>query len=102
VLRLTPDDWVCSGPRKLVTRSRGILPAKVVGATIVASRAGEMIQEWVMIIQGGVKLSQLSRSIHVYPTYARGNTKAAGMVLSGGLMQGGLGRLIKKVVRWLQ
>jgi pyruvate/2-oxoglutarate dehydrogenase complex dihydrolipoamide dehydrogenase (E3) component len=89
-----------SGFLKLVFQ-RGLFLPKLLGVTIVAGRAGEMIQEWVMILQSGVSPTKLTRSIHVYPTYTRANTQALGPVLSGGLTQGRLGGLVKKVVRFL-
>jgi pyruvate/2-oxoglutarate dehydrogenase complex dihydrolipoamide dehydrogenase (E3) component len=86
---------------KLVYR-RGLFLPKLLGVTIVAARAGEMIQEWVMVLQSGVSPTKLSQAIHVYPTYTRANTQALGPVLSGGLTSGRVGEIVKKVVRRLQ
>ena len=43
---------------------------RVLGATIVAPRAGDMVHEWRLAIDKGIKLGDLARSIHVYPTYS--------------------------------
>lgn len=43
---------------------------KIVGATIVANHAGEMISEVSVAIAGGVGLGKLSGVIHPYPTQA--------------------------------
>ena len=42
----------------------------LLGATIVAARAGEMIHEWIVVLEHGVKVGDLASDIHVYPTYA--------------------------------
>jgi len=43
---------------------------KIVGATIVAENAGDLISEITVALQGGMKVSQLSSVIHPYPTSA--------------------------------
>ena len=43
---------------------------RIVGATIVASHAGEMISELTMAIAAGVSMSRLADVIHPYPTQA--------------------------------
>ena len=40
----------------------------VVGATIVAARAGEMVNEVTLAIKDGVGLGVIGRVIHAYPT----------------------------------
>jgi pyruvate/2-oxoglutarate dehydrogenase complex dihydrolipoamide dehydrogenase (E3) component len=41
---------------------------KLVGAHIAAASAGEMIHECVLAIREGIKLRDLSKMVHVYPT----------------------------------
>lgn len=43
---------------------------RIVGATIVARHAGEMINEITLAMQRGIGLAALSRVIHCYPTQA--------------------------------
>ena len=50
---------------------------KILGATIVASHAGDMISEITTAIVGKLGLSQLSSVIHPYPTQAECIKKAA-------------------------
>ncbi len=50
---------------------------KILGATIVARHAGEMISEVTTAIVGKVGLNKLSGVIHPYPTQAEGIKKAA-------------------------
>ena len=51
---------------------------KILGATIVASHAGEMISEITTCITCGVGLKKLSGVIHPYPTQAEGIKRVAG------------------------
>ncbi len=50
---------------------------KILGATMVANHAGEMISEVTTAIVGGMGLSQLASVIHPYPTQAEAIKKAA-------------------------
>lgn len=50
---------------------------RILGATIVASHAGEMISELTLAIANGLGLSKLSAVIHPYPTQAEGIKAAA-------------------------
>jgi len=43
---------------------------KILGATIVASHAGDMISEITLAMAGGLGLSTIARTIHPYPTQA--------------------------------
>jgi pyruvate/2-oxoglutarate dehydrogenase complex dihydrolipoamide dehydrogenase (E3) component len=49
---------------------------KIVGATIVARHAGEMISELTLAMQGGLGLKTIARTIHPYPTQAEAIKKA--------------------------
>ena len=51
---------------------------KIVGAHILAPAAGEMIHEFALAIEEGVKLSELSQFMHVYPTYGTSIGQLAG------------------------
>ncbi|MCL5998825.1 MAG: mercuric reductase [Chloroflexi bacterium] len=50
---------------------------KILGATIVASHAGEMINEMTLAMVAGVGLKTLSTVIHPYPTQSEGVKKVA-------------------------
>jgi len=75
---------------KIVYRGGGDL----LGVTIVAARAGEMIQEFTAALSGG-GLRSLISSIHAYPTYADIVKKASSKVLINELLQGTSGQLIE-------
>ncbi len=81
--------------------------SKVVGVTILAERAGELIQEWMMVLEGKAGVRDVSTIIHVYPSYAWANVKAAGALLQKQLFEGWLSgpvrtasRLALKFMRW--
>ncbi len=50
---------------------------RILGATIVARHAGEMINEVTLAMVAGIGLNTLSRVIHAYPTQAEAVRKAA-------------------------
>jgi pyruvate/2-oxoglutarate dehydrogenase complex dihydrolipoamide dehydrogenase (E3) component len=50
---------------------------RIVGATIVASHAGEIISELTLAIAGQVGLAIIARTIHPYPTQAEALRKIA-------------------------
>lgn len=50
---------------------------KILGATIVAEHAGEMISEITLAMVAGIGLGSISRVIHPYPTQAEAIRKAA-------------------------
>jgi pyruvate/2-oxoglutarate dehydrogenase complex dihydrolipoamide dehydrogenase (E3) component len=80
---------------KLVHRPDGT----VLGATIVAPRAGEMIHEWGLAIDRGLKLGDVANSIHVYPTYSTSNMQAAAHIRVEQLFAGAYGRAIRGLAR---
>ncbi|MCF8041644.1 MAG: FAD-dependent oxidoreductase [Desulfarculaceae bacterium] len=55
---------------------------KPLGVQILGPHAGEIINEWVVVLGGGVKLSTLAGAMHPYPTLGEINKKVAGDVLA--------------------
>lgn len=51
---------------------------RVLGATIVGERAGDLIAEFVMAMKHGIGLKKILATIHVYPTFAEANKQVAG------------------------
>ena len=76
---------------KVVYRRNG----KLLGVTIVAGRAGEMIHEWVLAMNRGLKIVDLSRAVHVYPTYSIANMELSSEFGLTRLMEGFLGKIIR-------
>jgi len=79
---------------KLVTRN-DIL----VGATVVAPVAGEIINELALAIQSKATLRQLSSTIHVYPTYGIGIQQLASHATIAEFTRGWQGRLLRRLTR---
>lgn len=89
------NEAATEGFLKLVYLKNG----KLLGATIVAAQAGEMINEWVLILKKGWKIGKLAGVIHVYPTYSVVNMKAAADIMMERLLSGFIGRLIRRLAR---
>jgi pyruvate/2-oxoglutarate dehydrogenase complex dihydrolipoamide dehydrogenase (E3) component len=53
-----------------------------IGVQIFGLHAGELINEWVAAMNGGVKLSSLASAVHPYPTLGEMNKRVAGTFLS--------------------
>ncbi len=79
---------------KLVTRNDTL-----VGATVVAPVAGEVINELALAIQSTATLRQLSSTIHVYPTYGLGIQQLASHATIAGFARGLQGRLLGRLMR---
>ncbi len=71
----------------------------VVGGTVVAPVAGEIINELSLAIQSRASLRELSSTIHVYPTYGIGIQQMASRAVIAEFMRGWQGRLLRRVMR---
>ena len=56
---------------------------KPIGIQILGPRAGELVSEWVAIMNGKVKLSTIASAVHPYPTLGEINKKVLGNFFSG-------------------
>ena len=56
---------------------------KPIGIQILGPSAGELISEWVAVMNGHVKLSAIASAIHPYPTIGEINKKVVGNFFSG-------------------
>jgi len=65
---------IVAGPRRLLRDAGG---GRILGATIVAPRAGEMISEVVLAMRTGAFAGRLAQTTHAYPTWSSGVQKAA-------------------------
>lgn len=54
---------------------------KPLGVQICGPHAGELLNEWVAVFGGGVKLSTLAGAVHPYPTLGEISKRAAGSVI---------------------
>ena len=55
---------------------------KPLGVQILGPQAGELLSEWVAVLNGGVKLSTLAAAVHPYPTLGEINKRVAGTFFS--------------------
>jgi pyruvate/2-oxoglutarate dehydrogenase complex dihydrolipoamide dehydrogenase (E3) component len=83
------------GFMKLVHTKGGTL----LGATIVAARAGEMIHEFILAMDKGIKVGDLANTIHVYPTYSTAGMQAAAQIRVEQLLSGTSGKVIRRLAR---
>ena len=78
---------------KVVSHKNG----KALGATVVGPRAADVIQEWTTAIDQKLRLSDVIKTMHVYPTVGMGNQQLAWEAYLSSLTSGWRGRLL----RWL-
>jgi pyruvate/2-oxoglutarate dehydrogenase complex dihydrolipoamide dehydrogenase (E3) component len=83
-------DGETAGLVKVIATPRG----KILGAHIVGSRAGEMILEYTLAMQHGLRLPQISSTVHPYPTFGLAGRHAADLYWRE--------KANKTLVRWLQ
>jgi pyruvate/2-oxoglutarate dehydrogenase complex dihydrolipoamide dehydrogenase (E3) component len=76
---------------KLVHTQKG----KVLGATVVAERAGEVITEYTFAVEKGLKLMDLANLIHVYPTYSFAAMHLAADVATDNVMDSFAGSVLR-------
>jgi pyruvate/2-oxoglutarate dehydrogenase complex dihydrolipoamide dehydrogenase (E3) component len=55
---------------------------KPIGIQILGPQAGDLLSEWVAVMNGKVKLSTLASAIHPYPTLGEINKRVAGNLLA--------------------
>ncbi|MDQ2987276.1 MAG: FAD-dependent oxidoreductase [Armatimonadota bacterium] len=70
---------------------------RIVGATVVAERAGELINEIALAIKNNVGLDKLAGTIHAYPTYSTGLQLMASQIATETFFDGTLGRIALKL-----
>ena len=105
------DVMTCHWPMKQVDRARaegdtaGFIKlvhkkdGTLLGATVVAGRAGEMIHEWIVALGRGLKVGDLADAIHIYPTYSTASMQAAAAIRVEQLLSGTSGRVIRGLAR---
>ena len=68
----------------------------------MAARAGEMLQEWSLALDQGLKLSHMAESLHIYPTYSLASQQLASKLKVNQLLSGAMGKFVKKYARQLR
>lgn len=69
---------------------------RVLGATIVATRAGDMINEFSVLMKAGAGAKTIAATIHPYPTQAEVNKKVVNLWRKAHFTE-----KTKKILRWL-
>lgn len=96
------DRAICDGEAtgfiKIITRS----DRRILGATIVASRAGEMIAEIALAMQSDLKLDDIAATIHAYPTWSTAVQLLAADAAVADFLAGTSGKFALEVGRWLR
>ncbi|GAC1387643.1 MAG: FAD-dependent oxidoreductase [Vulcanimicrobiaceae bacterium] len=89
------DRAICDGDAegrlKFITRRNGA----ILGATIVAHRAGEAITEVAVAMQNRIRIGQLAQTIHPYPTYSSAVQLLASEMAMDRALDGPSGYLIR-------
>lgn len=96
------DRAVCENDRDGMIKLVSTRGGTILGATIVGQRAGEAIMEIVMSIQHKLKLSDLARTIHPYPTYNSGLQLLATEMAVENSLSGASGTLIRTALKMVQ
>jgi pyruvate/2-oxoglutarate dehydrogenase complex dihydrolipoamide dehydrogenase (E3) component len=96
------DRAVCEGDTRgfleILTLGRG----PILGATIVAKRAGEIAAELALAIESRMALRDLARVVHSYPTWSMIVQRLAADVAMEEAAQSRLARLALRLGRWLR
>lgn len=79
------------GLLKMLLDTRG----RPLGVQILGPHAGELLNEWVAILNGGVKLSSVASAVHPYPTLGEINRKVVGNVYAKKLYSGTVKKVLK-------
>jgi pyruvate/2-oxoglutarate dehydrogenase complex dihydrolipoamide dehydrogenase (E3) component len=75
-----------AAPRPILGRRWG---GRLVGATIVCPRAGELIHEPALAIRSGMFAGRLAQTVHAYPTWSTAIRQAAARLVPRGREPGG-------------
>ena len=73
---------------------------RLLGATIVAERAGEAITEFTLALRHSLKLVDLAEAMHVYPTYSTGVQQLAAELATDNVLDSILGKVVKTLSRY--
>ncbi|HUY11426.1 MAG TPA: FAD-dependent oxidoreductase [Candidatus Dormibacteraeota bacterium] len=89
------DRAVCDDDRDGLLKVIATRDGSILGATIVAHRAGEAITELVLAMQHNLKVGAVAGTIHPYPTYSTGVQLLASDVAIDRALRGFAGTLIR-------
>ena len=79
---------------KLISNARGML----VGATIVAARAGELSGELSLAVAQRLTVGDIATAVHAYPTYATALQQMTSEIATDRWVSSGVGRLLARLL----
>jgi pyruvate/2-oxoglutarate dehydrogenase complex dihydrolipoamide dehydrogenase (E3) component len=85
-----------TGMVKATIRKNG----QILGASILAPAAGEMIQPWILAIANRRKIKSLATMIAPYPTYGEASKRAAGNFFTGKLFSPRTQKLVRFLLKF--
>ena len=83
------------GRLRVITTKKG----HILGASILAPSAGEMIATWSLAISAGLKISAMASFIAPYPTYGEASKRIAGSFYTEKLFSARTKAIVKRLVR---
>jgi pyruvate/2-oxoglutarate dehydrogenase complex dihydrolipoamide dehydrogenase (E3) component len=93
------DRAVCENDRDGFLKIIHLANGTILGATIVADRAGETITEFVLAIEYKLKLEDLANTIHVYPSYTMDAMRLAADVTMSRFVSGLSGTVMRQLTK---
>ena len=81
---------------RVVTTKKGV----ILGASILAPAAGEMIAAWSLAISSKLKIGAMASFIAPYPTYGEASKRVAGSFYTDKLFSARTRAIVKRLVRW--
>ena len=72
---------------------------RILGASILAPQAGEMIQPWVLAISKKMKIGAMASYIAPYPTYGEASKRAAGSYFTPSLFSERTAKIVRFLLR---
>ena len=73
---------------------------RVLGATVVGARAGELIQPWVLAVARNLRIGAMAAVIAPYPTLGEASKRAAGSYFTEALFGSRTRRLVRTLLRF--
>ena len=84
------------GELRVITTKKG----HILGASILAPNAGEMIAVWSLAISSGLKISAMAGFIAPYPTYGEASKRIAGSFFTDKLFSARTKAIVSRLVKW--
>ena len=72
----------------------------VASVTIVSPAASELVQEWIYVLDQGLKTRDVATGVHVYPTWSWANAQVAGELPVGRPLEGTCRGIIRPVLSY--